>query len=151
MGPDPFTNLTADCRVMDAAGLIAILVRGISHEISDRREKEVRNRSTAGCYNASFENFRAIAVYPQTGRRNVGSDLPLAIQKGPADLEAVPFGECGRLAGFNLGDRQSDDRSSEQRDDCQGREGYEHCGCRLLLVSTPPLSGIPINNNLSAK
>jgi hypothetical protein len=68
MGPEPFSNFLADCHVMDAADLIAIFVRGISHEISSSRQRrtEVRKSSAPGGHKASFQNFRASVGRPQT-------------------------------------------------------------------------------------
>lgn len=95
---------------MNAADLIAIFVRGISHE------------SPAGGDEAGFQNLRALAGRPQTGRRDIGPDLRRAIQQGCVDLKAIAFGERGGLAGFNLwGEhRKSDYGGAEEHDDRHG-------------------------------
>jgi hypothetical protein len=125
---------------MDVAGLIDIPVRCISHEISNSRQREACGRSATGCHQTSFENFRAFASHPQTGRRDVRPNLRCAIEQGCADLEAVPFGKCRRPTGFDRGDRH-DNSGSEEHGDRQCGEGFEHLGVQTLVAHSTAFGG----------
>jgi hypothetical protein len=100
----PFTNFLADRRAMNAADLDATFVRRIGHEKSnlERSRTEIGERLAARGYKTGFQNFRAFARSPQTGRCDVGPDLRRAIRLGRPNRQAVSLGEDRRLAGCNF-------------------------------------------------
>ena len=106
IGPNPFTNFLADCRLMDAADLIAIFVRGISHEISNSRQRnEVRNPQRRAVTRRASRIFGpSPAVHKQDAAMS-GQTCVAQVSEGARTCRRSPFASAAASLASTLGAR----------------------------------------------
>jgi hypothetical protein len=152
IGPDPFTNLPADCRAMGADGLIAILVRGISHAISNSRQRKkfavVQRRAVTRRASRIFEPSPAIR---RQEAAMLGQTCVAQFSKGARIWRRFPLASAAVSPASTLGAGKATTATPRSMTTARAEKDLNIWGRRLWLVSTPPRLGVPSNNNQTAK